>query len=448
MQMADARQVFVRLQSEEIVRLPDLTFASKQGRQLEVDIICNIYLEGERRVGQFNIRDITDRKRFDQQLQQSAKLESLGLLAGGVAHDFNNLLTGIMGNAALVLDATPADSPDREALRDIVKSSQRAADLTRQMLAYSGRGRFIVRLTDFSELVRDISTLVRSSIPKSVDVELHLAAHLPCIEADATQIQQLVMNLVINGAEAIGEGRRGMVHVTTAEEQLDAETIKQQFPGADISPGRYVSLHVSDSGSGMDAVTQAKIFDPFFTTKFTGRGLGLAAALGIVKGHHGAIRVYSALGRGTTFKVVFPVSASEEKAAAPPPVSHEDLHGSGLVLVVDDEEMVRSLAAAALQRYGYQVLTAPNGEAALELVRERGANLALVILDLMMPLKGGEEALISIKEIRPDLPVILSSGYDEMHVAKQIDPSSLAGFVQKPYVIKSLLEAVKAAIRK
>ncbi len=445
-QMADARQVFVRLQSEEIVRLPDLTFASKEGRQLEVDVICNIYLEGEKRVGQFNIRDITDRKRFDQQLRQSAKLESLGLLAGGVAHDFNNLLTGIMGNAALVLDATPADSPDREALRDIVKSSQRAADLTRQMLAYSGRGRFIVRLTDFSELVRDISTLVRSSIPKSVDVELHLAADLPCIEADATQIQQLVMNLVINGAEAIGEGRRGLVRVSTAEELLDAETIKRQFPGADISPGRYVSLDVTDSGSGMDGATQAKIFDPFFTTKFTGRGLGLAAALGIVKGHRGAIRVYSAPGRGTTFKVVFPASVFEEKVAAPPAVSLEELHGSGLVLVVDDEEMVRSLAAAALRRYGYQALTAPNGEAALKIVRERGADLALVILDLMMPLMGGEEALTRIREILPDLPVILSSGYDEMQVAKQIDPSLVAGFVQKPYVIQSLLETVKAAI--
>ncbi len=447
-QMADARQFFARLQSEEIVRLPDLTFGSKEGRQVEVDIICNIYMEGEKRVGQFNIRDITDRKRFDQQLQQSAKLESLGLLAGGVAHDFNNLLTGIMGNAALVLDATPPDSPDREALRDIVKSSQRAADLTRQMLAYSGRGRFIVRLTDFSELVRDISTLVRSSIPKSVDVELHLAAHLPCIEADATQIQQLVMNLVINGAEAIGEGRRGHVRVTTAEEHLDAETIKRQFPGADISPGRYVSLDVTDSGSGMDAATQAKIFDPFFTTKFTGRGLGLAAALGIVKGHRGAIRVYSAPGRGTTFKVVFPASASEEKVVPPAVVSPEELHGSGLVLVVDDEEMVRSLAAAALRRYGYEALIAPNGEAALKIVRERGADLALVILDLMMPFMGGEEALNRIKELRPDLPVILSSGYDEMQVAKQIDPSRLAGFVQKPYVVQSLLETVKAAIRK
>ena len=295
-EVPDCKGILDRLRSEEIVRLPDCSLRAKDGRRIESEALANIYSEGEKRVVQINIRDITERKLFDRQLQQTAKLESLGLLAGGVAHDFNNLLTGIMGNASLILDSTPASSPDREHLREIVKATQTAADLTRQMLAYSGRGRFVVEPIDFSELVREIGSLMRSSIPRTVDIELDLAADLPPVHADATQIRQLVMNLVINAAEAIGEGKPGWVRVTTRLEHLDQALIRLHYPTGEIRPGASIALEVADSGAGMDEATKARIFDPFFTTKFTGRGLGLSAALGIVKGHRGAIRVQSAPG--------------------------------------------------------------------------------------------------------------------------------------------------------
>ncbi len=427
-----------RLRAEEMVRFQDISLRTGDGRLIDVEAVGNIYAEGEKRVVQLNIRDITERKQFDRKLQQTAKLESLGLLAGGVAHDFNNLLTGIMGNASLILDNAPTGSPDREFLREIVKSTQRAADLTRQMLAYSGQGRFVVELTDFSELVQEISSLMRSSIPKTVAIELDLAKGLPPVEADATQIRQLVMNLVINGAEAIVEGKQGSVRVSTRREQMDPELIRLHYPADDIKPGEYVILEVADSGAGMDEATKAKIFDPFFTTKFTGRGLGLSAALGIVRGHRGAMRVDSTPGRGTSFKVLLPALPSAQ-APKRSEGKRRDLRGTGLVLLVDDEEAVLRPATAALQRYGYRALTAPNGQTAVRLVRERASEIDLVVLDLTMPVMGGEEAHAQIKAIRPALPVILSSGYDEGQAVKRFGEKDLAGFIQKPYSVQKLL---------
>ncbi len=446
-EVRQAEEVLGKLRNEEIVKLPDVPLRTKTGRGVEVEIIGNIYLEGEKRVVQFNIRDITDRKQFDRKLLQSAKLESLGLLAGGVAHDFNNLLTGIMGNASLILDEAPPDTPDRERLRSIVKATQKAADLTRQMLAYSGRGRFTVGLVDVSELVREISGLIRGSIPKTVDVSLELASGLLPMQADSTQIQQIIMNLVINGAESIGEGKRGVVCVKTSQIQLDEQFIRNELFGQDVSPGTYVCLEVKDNGSGMDEATQAKIFDPFFTTKFTGRGLGLAATSGIVRGHSAGIRVNSALGQGTTFRVFFPAVQAVTLPSRVEPAG-EDLHGSGLVLVVDDEELVLQLAKSALRSHGYRVLTAPNGEVAVRLVSENYKQLALIILDLTMPVMSGGEAYLQIKQIRPDIPIVLSSGYDEAQAVEQFGEKDLAGFVQKPYLISQLLKVVKSAVRK
>ncbi len=443
----DGRAVFERLRSEELVRLPDLSVKTRSDRHIEIEALGNMYREGEKRVVQFNIRDITERKQLDRKLQQTAKLESLGLLAGGIAHDFNNLLTGIMGNASLVLDRLGPSYPDRTFLREIVKATQRAADLTRQMLAYSGRGRFVVDLIDLSELIHEISSLVRSSVPKNVEIELNLAGDLPPVKADAAQIQQLVMNLIINGAEAIEEQNRGCVTVTTARAELDSESIRRDHPDDEMKPGVYVRFEVTDTGVGMDEATCAKIFDPFFTTKFTGRGLGLSAALGIVKGHGGSIRVYSRPGSGTTFTILLPASPKSRVTA--PPVQHSrDLHGQGLVLVVDDEEMVLTLAEATLTRYGYEVLTAANGEVGVEMVRERGAEIDLVILDLTMPVMGGEQALAKMRALRPSLPVILSSGYDRREAETRFSNQDLSGFIQKPYTVDALLEAVKSAMRK
>ncbi|HTM48242.1 MAG TPA: chemotaxis protein CheB [Bryobacteraceae bacterium] len=435
-----------RLRREEVTRFPQGALTAKDGRSIETDIIGNMYREGDKRVIQLNIRDITERVQFERQLQHVAKLESLGVLAGGIAHDFNNLLTAIMGNASLALTAAPADTPYQQALKEVVQASHRAADLTRQMLAYAGKGRFVIRPIDLSELVRDISALLRSSVPKSIEMKLNLDKNLPAVEADAGQIQQIVMNLAINGAEAIGKENRGVVTISTSREVLDEERIQREFVGEDVTPGVYVCLEVSDTGCGMDAETQARIFDPFFSTKFVGRGLGLAAVLGIMRGHRGAIRITSAPGRGSIFRVLLPASAA--RTEAPPEMGKKPgPKGSGLVLVVDDEAHVRRLSKAALESHGYQVLTAPDGESSIGVVQERGHELKLVIVDLTMPGIGGPETVARIKSINAGLPVILASGFDAARAMKDFGENDLAGFLQKPFTVEKLLEIVTAVLQ-
>jgi PAS domain S-box-containing protein len=253
-------------------------------------------------------RDITEQKRAECQLREMQRLESLGVIAGGMAHDFNNLLVGILGNASLVLDSLAPSSPNHPLLRSVVDASERAAHLTRQLLAYAGKGRFVTAKVDLSALVTEIAGLIRSSIPKTVQLRLDLARELPAIDADPEQIQQLLINLVINGAEAIGDGNDGTVSVTTKSQEVDEEYARQNFAAGAVRPGTYVSLRVDDTGCGMDAETTAKIFDPFFTTKFMGRGLGLSAVLGIVRGHKGAIRVSSVPAKGSVFEVLLPAA--------------------------------------------------------------------------------------------------------------------------------------------
>ena len=256
--------------------------------------------------------DIDDQKRSGEALLEAQKLESIGLLAGGIAHDFNKLLTGILGNASLAFDELPRNSELRPLLDNVIVASERAADLTRQLLAYSGKGRFFVRSADVSELAREIGGLIRTSIPKKVTLRLDLAPGLPKVEVDAAQIQQLLMNLVINGAEAVGEDRPGTVTVSTRLLEVDTEYLTgNHFAGDPVEPGTYIAMQVRDNGCGMDEAVRPHIFDPFFTTKFTGRGLGLAAAQGIVRSHNGAIRIESEVGRGTTFEVLIPVGKKE-----------------------------------------------------------------------------------------------------------------------------------------
>ena len=385
--------------------------------------------------------DVTDRRSLEEKLRNSQKLESIGLLAGGIAHDFNNLLTGIMGNAALAIDMVPESSPAAPLMHNVVLASERAADLTRQLLAYAGKGRFVIAPLDLSALVRQIANLVQATISKMVRVELDLDTNLPAVEADASQIQQVVMNLVINAAESIdGEGT---VTVRTGLQVAD-EAFIARHSAEELKPGNYVYLEVRDTGSGMDRETQAKIFDPFFTTKFTGRGLGLAAVSGIMRAHRGTIRVSSTLGQGSVFLVLLP--AAEASAGAPPADAERHLYGSGLILVIEDEEMVRAAAEAALRRYGYQVELAHNGADGVKAFRRRPGEFAAVLLDLTMPVLGGERALKLIKEIRPDVPVIASSGYSEVEASRRFPAEPLAGFLQKPYTGVTLAQKVKAAI--
>jgi PAS domain S-box-containing protein len=391
-------------------------------------------------------RDVTERKHFNERLQQTQKLESLGVLAGGIAHDFNNLLTGIMGNASLVLEELPADSPARSGLEAVVTAGERAAELTRQLLAYAGKGRFVIEPVSLSELVRQISNLVRASIPKTVQLHLKLRDDLPPIEADAAQIQQLVMNLVINAAESISEDKTGRVLITTNFEQIDQAYIDQTIASDTIVPGRYVTLEVRDRGCGMDAETVSRIFEPFFTTKFTGRGLGLAAVMGIVRGHKAALKVESVPGEGSTFKVLFPASQGKPARIQQPEVGKK-LAGTGTILVIDDEEAVRQTAKAALESYGYTVAAAENGKEGIEMFRILKSEISAILLDMTMPVMSGEEALLHLKTIRPDVAVVLSSGYDEAEATRRFTGKGLAGFIQKPYTAARLAEIVNLAIQ-
>ncbi|HWC96699.1 MAG TPA: PAS domain S-box protein [Candidatus Sulfopaludibacter sp.] len=388
--------------------------------------------------------DISEQKRTAEQMRQTQKLESLGVLAGGIAHDFNNLLTGILGNSSLALDDLPASSPAREAIQAVIDAGDRAALLARQMLAYSGKGHFVLEHVDLSARIRETLPLIRSSIPPTVELQLKLDNGLPAVEADAAQMQQLMMNIIINAAEAVPEGRPGTVTITTRCELVDGHLRLEQVGGvADLRPGPYVVLEVADTGCGMDEETKARIFDPFFTTKFTGRGLGLAAVLGIVRGHRGSIEIASTPGAGTVFRILLPAAAEsrELKPAAKPP-EVKAVGGRGLVLVVDDEQIVRSMARQILERNGYTVLVAEDGARGVELFRREAADLRCVVLDLTMPVMGGEEALDLMKAVRADVPIILSSGFNELQAVRRFQGKGLAGFLQKPYRAGVLVEAV------
>lgn len=394
-------------------------------------------------------RDITEQKRTAENMRQMQKLESLGILAGGIAHDFNNLLVGIIGNASLALTELEKNSPITERIEDVLAAGERAAQLTRQMLAYSGKGPFVVERMDLSTQIREGLPLIHMAIPHTVELRLDLADALPGIDADAAQIQQLVMNAIINGAEAIPEGRPGTVSIATRLQNVDDDYLQTHSGSSkgDLDVGSYVLLEIADTGCGMDEATKAKMFDPFFTTKFLGRGLGLSAVLGIVLGHRGAVEVTSAPGQGTTLRVLLPAAEKKTVPTSPRQKDRLDLSGAGTILVVDDEEIVRRVAREALERYGYTVVQAENGAAGVDAFRREGNRIGCVVLDLTMPVMGGEEALARMKELRKDVPIILTSGFNELEAVRKFDGKGLAGFLQKPYRANALLEKVKIVTR-
>ncbi len=391
------------------------------------------------------VQDITERKRVEEQMRHAQKLESIGLLAGGIAHDFNNLLVGVIGNATLAEDMLPPGSAASVMLQRIVKCGEQAAHLTRQMLAYAGKGRFVLEPVDLTAMVRDTAALIHSSISQKIAVRLELDPETPAVESDPSQMQQVCMNLVLNAAEAIGDAA-GEIVITTGEVKVE-EAAADEVGGWPISPGRCAFLEVRDTGCGMDDDTRSRIFDPFFTTKFQGRGLGLAAVAGIVRAQKGAIRLATASGVGSTFRVLFPALQPIPPAPKPDEPAQEDLRGQGTVLVVDDEQVVREMAKAGLEHQGYEVLVAESGPAAIEMVRSQGPRIRLVVLDHSMPGMTGEETLRRLREIQPDLDVIVSSGYSETETLRQFQGVRLAAFIQKPYTSHELSRAVKLALR-
>jgi two-component system cell cycle sensor histidine kinase/response regulator CckA len=387
-----------------------------------------------------------EREQMQSKLLQTQKLESLGVLAGGIAHDFNNLLTGILGNAGLALLRLEASSPARECIQRVIGASERAAELTRQMLAYAGKASFEIRPISLSEHILETTHHLTATISKKVSFDLRLGDGLPAVEVDPAQIQQLAMNLIINAAESCGDGP-GTVMVSTRQTNVEKGQHEQWFTGETLSPGCYVCLEVQDSGCGMDEETVAKIFDPFFSTKFTGRGLGLSTVLGIVRAHRGSLQVKSSPGQGSTFKVLLPAS---QRSVGDQLADQRlgSLSGRGLILVVDDELFVLEVARRILEGYGYDVVTAENGRQGLEIFRQKSKDIDLVLLDKTMPDLDGEETYRAMKALEPGLVAILTSGYQETEVTSHFLSHELAGFVQKPYLPETLAFKVKQALER
>ncbi|MEX2263648.1 MAG: response regulator [Bryobacteraceae bacterium] len=370
------------------------------------------------------ISDVSERKRMEEKVRQAQKMESLGTLAGGVAHDFNNLLTGILAGASLAMELFDANHPAYRLLQTVSGASERAAGLIRQLLAYSGQGQFAIEPVQLSAMVREMASALQSSLPNRVQLQLELDPDLPHLDADVRQIQQVIANLVVNAGEAIDQ-QGGAVTVRTGAE------------------GHLVFLEVRDTGCGMDERTRDRIFDPFFTTKFPGRGLGLAAVQGIARSHGGAVEVETAPGAGSTFRVWLPAGEARRK----PPERVEANKQTGMILIVDDEDMVRSIARASLERAGYRVLTAVDGAEGLERFRQNLHDIHVVLLDLTMPGMGGGETLERLRLLDSDVRVILSSGYLEADALRRLSAAPPAAFIQKPYTSARLLEKVEALLR-
>jgi len=394
-----------------------------------------------------HIVDITDRKKAEEtqknletQLLHAQKLESLGVLAGGIAHDFNNILMAIMGNADLALSRLSPESPVIDNLHRIKKAAIRAADLAKQMLAYSGKGKFVVEQINLNRLLEEMLHLLNVSISKKASLRLNLAETLPAVKADATQLHQIIMNLVINASEAIGSNS-GVIAITTGCMVCSREYLKDVWLNENLSEGLYVYLEITDTGCGMDKETMAKLFDPFFTTKFTGRGLGMSAVLGIVRGHRGAIKIDSELGKGTTFEILLPASSKPIELVHEHNITN-NWKGEGTVLLVDDEETVRLIGTEMIKELGFTPITANDGYEALEIFRTRN-DILFVILDLTMPNMDGEQCLRELRMLKSNVKVIISSGYSEQEINEKFTGKALAGFIHKPYTLSALEKVIK-----
>lgn len=397
--------------------------------------------------------DITDRLKANEEreilrarIEDAERLESLGVLAGGIAHDFNNILMALLGNAELLLMTLAPEDPARKRVEDIKAAAGRAGELTRQMLSYSGKGRFVISRVDLSAATEETLRLLAGTLGENVQLVRDLAPSLPPVEADLREIQQVITNLVTNAAEAIGDAE-GTISIATGvlhcgDEYLADSRIPQKAPA-----GLYAYIQVTDTGAGMDSETLDRIFEPFFSTRFTGRGLGLSAVLGTVRGHGGAIIVDAELGVGSRFRVLMPVAAelSYEKAL-PARVSKTEWKRQGMLLLVDDEEAVLEVGADALKVAGFDVLTADGGERAVDLLKLHPDEIDAVILDLTMPGKDGHETFHELRAVQPDLSVIIVSGYSQSDVANRFRDDDIVAIIQKPYNYDDLIEQLHCVI--
>ncbi|MCZ6783841.1 MAG: PAS domain S-box protein, partial [Proteobacteria bacterium] len=460
--LKEAEQAFQSFVREGEVHDARLQLRRSDGTALAVSLNVSAVRDerGEILYSRSVLRDISDlqrseeeRRRLEAQVQHAQKLESLGVLAGGIAHDFNNLLTTILGSAEMALDDLPSASEGRSWIEGLRAAVKTAANLCDQMLAYAGRGQFVIEPVDMNELVTEMSQLLAVSITKKAELEYDLAKQLPFISADAAQIRQVVLNLMTNASEAIGEGT-GTIRLATGVATCDRAYLDSFSPHTKLAEGDYVYIEVSDTGCGIDEDVQRKLFDPFYTTKFTGRGLGLSVVMGILLGHRGIADVRSEPGKGSSFKLLFP--AIDRLTAAPETVTaaHETIAAEaqgepdgGKVLIVDDDDSIRAIAGNSLKAAGFEVLSAANGREAVELFGREPDQIRCVLLDLTMPEMDGREAFVELCRIRPSVRVILCSGYTEHDVVPRFLGRGPTGFLKKPYGAQELLAKLREALR-
>ncbi len=398
--------------------------------------------------------DVTDRLRAEQeklelerQLLHAEKLKSLGVLAGGIAHEYNNFLAAIIGNLDLAIMDLDAQSPVQSQLREAAVAALRASNLTQQMLAYSGRGRFVIAPVNLSRLIGGMAELLKASISRKASVKLNLAPELSFIEGDEPQLQQVLMNLVTNASEALGENP-GLITITTRDRHCEAAELAKSLTAKPLSPGRYVELEVRDSGAGMDEAVQHRLFEPFFSTKFTGRGLGMSVVMGVARGHQGAILVSSQPARGTTVSVLFPVIPTTppviNSVPIPPTTTAASLPPlTGTVLLVEDEPAIRLLMERILKRAGLRVLLAENGEEAVALFQQHANKITFIILDFTMPKMDGLETLAELRRHQPKVKAVLTSGYDAENMNQRYAHEGFAAFIRKPFQVETLLQVAR-----
>ncbi|WP_257306603.1 PAS domain-containing hybrid sensor histidine kinase/response regulator [Geothrix campi] len=391
-------------------------------------------------------QDVTEARRRQMADLQSQKLESLGLLAGGIVHDFNNLLTAMLANFQLAAESIPEDNPAHRHLRLAAAAAEKSALLTSQLLGYSGKGRFHVRPLDLNKTVEEVLDMLRLSLGTKTELHLHFEEGLPPVLGDPAQIHQVVLNLATNATEALG-GKPGSIRITTQSTTLDAAYIQSTFaPAEQVSPGPYVCFQISDTGCGIPPERLGRIFDPFYTTKVKGRGLGLSAILGIIRSHGGVLKVYSEEGRGTNFRIFLPASTREPHPAEPTGGLAGNRSTGGQVLVVDDDELVRATARGVLEREGFEVLEASDGPLCLEALKASPGQIRLVLMDLTMPGMDGVATYQALRILDPDVRVVLTSGYNEQEAINRFVQGDLAGFIQKPFSAGDLARIVHAAL--
>jgi PAS domain S-box-containing protein len=392
-------------------------------------------------------RDITQRKRSEEALRQAQKSESIGTLAGGIAHDFNNLLNAMLGQSSLALGKLAHESPARTHIEKSIKAAERAADLTRQLLAYSGKGRFLVEEIDLNLVVKENVQILEVSVPKTTQIRFELGSPTPRIQGDVGQIQQIVMNLIINAGEAVGPNP-GTITVRTGRVELTQnETKYWKYSATTLAPGRYAYLQVADNGHVMKAEVLDRIFDPFFTTKFTGRGLGLAAVLGIIRGHKGGVHITSEEGTGTQFDVVFPLAAASTTADVEKSKKAHQVEGEGkTILLIDDEAFVLELLTDIFTEEKFTVISALNPVEGIELYVRHQQSIAMIVLDYSMPGMDGKATFEELVKINKDVKVLLCSGYTEEEMESAFGDVRPSGFIHKPYQPAELLERISRVL--